>query len=120
MVEKYTAQAEWFIEHSYNRSEPFVLIVAYDEVHIPLFASEKFTGKSKRGLFGDALMELDYSVGRIVSKLEQLGLDQNTLMMFTSDNGPWVAQRVDGGTLPPTVATLDERRRRKREREGPD
>lgn len=56
--------------------------------HIPLFVSEEFKGKSKRGLYGDAIEEIDWSMGKIIEKLISLGIDENTLVVFTSDNGP--------------------------------
>lgn len=56
--------------------------------HIPLFVSEEFKGKSKRGLYGDAIEEIDWSMDKIIEKLISLGIDENTLVVFTSDNGP--------------------------------
>jgi arylsulfatase A-like enzyme len=69
--------------------------------HVPLFVSDKFAGKSARGLYGDVIMEIDWSVGRIMEKLRELGLDERTLVVFTSDNGPWLGYGIDGGSAGP-------------------
>jgi arylsulfatase len=58
--------------------------------HVPLYVSEKFEGKSKQGLYGDVMMEIDWSVGQIIQTLKETGLEENTLVIFTSDNGPWL------------------------------
>ncbi len=73
-----------------HKKKPFFLYVPHPLPHVPLAASAAFRGKSKRGLFGDVLMELDWSVGQILDELRQQGLDKNTLVIFTSDNGPWL------------------------------
>ena len=67
-------------------------------VHIPLGVSEKFRGKSKQGLYGDVMMEVDWSIGEIMKALERNGLDKNTLVIFTSDNGPWLNFGNHAGT----------------------
>jgi arylsulfatase A len=77
-----------------NKDRPFFLYVAHKDVHIPFFPSKNFKGKSAAGLFGDAAEELDWSVGQIIDALEARGLRQNTLVLFTSDNGAW----FDGST----------------------
>ena len=69
--------------------------------HVPLFVSEKFLGQSERGLYGDAIEEIDWGVGQILDKLKELGLDENTLVVFTSDNGPWLQDGFDGGSAGP-------------------
>jgi arylsulfatase A len=69
--------------------------------HVPLFVSEKFKGKSKRGLYGDVIMEIDWSVGQILKTLKRLNLDDNTLVIFTSDNGPWLSYGEHGGRALP-------------------
>ena len=66
--------------------------------HVPIFASDKFLDTSKRGLYGDVIEEIDWSVGQILGKLKDLGLDNNTLVFFTSDNGPWMTKHTHGGT----------------------
>ena len=73
-----------------NRDQPFFVYLPHPQPHVPLFVSEKFKGKSEEGLYGDVMMELDWSVGRINDTLEELGLAENTLVIFTSDNGPWL------------------------------
>lgn len=84
----YTEKAVRFITE--NRSHPFFLYLAHSMTHVPLAVSSKFKGKSEQGLFGDVMMEIDWSVGEIMKALEKNGLDENTLVIFTSDNGPWL------------------------------
>jgi arylsulfatase A-like enzyme len=84
----YTRRACKFIKENKNR--PFFLYLAHSMVHVPIYASPAFLGKSKRGLFGDVMMEVDWSVGEIMHTLKEEGLDKNTLVIFTSDNGPWL------------------------------
>ena len=79
----YTERALKFIES--NRSQPFFLYLPHSMPHVPLHVSERFKGQSEQGLYGDVIMEIDWSVGEILSKLRQLGLDDNTLVVFTSD-----------------------------------
>ncbi len=74
-----------------NKNNPFFLYVAHPQPHVPLFVSNKFKGSSKRGLYGDVIMEIDWSVGQILEALKENGIDENTLVIFTSDNGPWLA-----------------------------
>lgn len=83
-----TEHAVSFIKR--NKNKPFFLYVPHPLPHVPLAASAKFKGKSERGIFGDVLMELDWSVGEIMKELKAQGLDENTLVIFTSDNGPWL------------------------------
>ncbi len=83
----YTNEALSFIEKS--KDSPFFLYFAHTFPHQPLYASEKFSGKSKAGKFGDAVEEIDWSVGEIVKTLQAQKIEQNTLIFFTSDNGPW-------------------------------
>ncbi|HSF55335.1 MAG TPA: sulfatase [Algoriphagus sp.] len=85
----YTYKSLEFIET--NQEKPFFLYLAHSMPHVPLFVSEKFKGKSKQGMYGDMMMEIDWSVGEIRKKLKELGLDENTLIIFTSDNGPWLS-----------------------------
>ena len=87
LTPRYTEQALRFIERS--KGSPFFLYLAHTYPHIPLGASERFRGKSPMGLYGDVLQELDWSTGEIMSSLKSHGLDSNTLVMFSSDNGPW-------------------------------
>jgi len=85
---EYTRRAVSFIEN--HRNEKFFLYLPHSMVHIPLGVSEKFRGKSKQGVYGDVMMEVDWSIGEIMKTLEKLGLEKNTLVIFTSDNGPWI------------------------------
>jgi arylsulfatase A-like enzyme len=84
----YTERAVQFIRK--NRKSPFFLYLAHAMTHVPIAASSKFKGKSKQGLFGDVMMEIDWSVGEIMKTLRELQLEKNTLVIFTSDNGPWL------------------------------
>ena len=81
-----------------NKEEPFFLYLAHSMPHVPLFASKDFQGRSERGLFGDVVEEVDWSVGQIIKALKDEGLDKNTLVVFTSDNGPWVVMDQHGGS----------------------
>lgn len=92
----YTEHAVRFIEK--NRDRPFVLYVPHSMTHVPLHVSDKFAGKSERGLFGDVVMEIDWSVGQILSALKRQGLDERTLVIFTSDNGPWLSYGDHAGS----------------------
>ncbi len=84
----YTEYSIDFIKR--NKETPFFLYLAHSMPHIPLAVSDKFKGKSKQGLFGDVIMEIDWSVGEIIKAIEDNGLSKNTLVIFTSDNGPWL------------------------------
>jgi len=83
-----TERATAFIRK--NKNKPFFLYVPHPLPHVPLAASAKFKGKSGRGLYGDVMMEIDWSVGQILAELKKQGLDKNTMVLFTSDNGPWL------------------------------
>jgi arylsulfatase A len=96
LTQRYTEEAISFIERSKDR--PFFLYLVHTMPHVPLHASDRFRGKSKRGLYGDVIEEIDWSVGQIISTLDRLGLGSKTLVFFTSDNGPWMTKDLDGGT----------------------
>jgi len=96
---RYTKESIKFI--SENKDRPFFLYLPHTMPHVPLFASEKFKGKSKRGLYGDVIEEIDWSVGEILKTLKELGIDEKTLVLFTSDNGPWLSKRANGGSALP-------------------
>lgn len=87
LTQRYTAQAAEWIKSSADR--PFFLYMAHNVPHLPIGVSPDFKGKSRLGGYGDAVMELDWSVGQVLSQIRDAGLDDNTLVMFTSDNGPW-------------------------------
>ena len=92
----YTERAVKFIAE--NKAKPFFLYVAHSMPHVPLFVSDKYKGKSKRGLYGDVIEEIDWSVGEIMKALDEHKLADNTLVMFTSDNGPWLVYGNHGGS----------------------
>jgi arylsulfatase len=95
----YTERAVKFIEQ--NREKPFFLYVAHNMVHVPLFVSDKFKGKSRQGLYGDVVMEVDWSVGEILGALKKAGVDDQTLVVFATDNGPWLSYGNHGGSAGP-------------------
>jgi len=95
----YTERAVRFIER--NKDHPFFLYVAHNMPHVPLGVSEKFRGRSARGLYGDVIEEIDWSVGQILDALHRNGLDDNTWVIFTSDNGPWLCYGNHAGSAKP-------------------
>ena len=84
-----------------NKEKPFFVYITPSMPHIPLFASEQFRGKSKRGLYGDVVEEIDWNVGRFLNYLDQQGLAESTLVIFASDNGPWLGYKEDSGSADP-------------------
>lgn len=80
------------------KDEPFFIYLAHSLPHIPLFRSDEFNGKSKAGIYGDVIEEIDWSVGEIINALKEEGLDENTLVIFTSDNGHWHTYKTHGGS----------------------
>ena len=99
LTTQYTERAVQFIEK--NKNKPFFVYLPHSMVHVPLYVSEKFKGKSKAGLFGDVMMEVDWSVGQILDTLRKHKLDKNTLVIFTSDNGPWLSYGDHAGSAAP-------------------
>ena len=87
LTQRYTREAIQFIEQ--NKEQPFFLYLPHTMPHVPLFVSGTFEGKSRAGLYGDVIETIDWSMGEIFAALDRLGLDENTLVLFTSDNGPW-------------------------------
>ena len=115
LTRRYTEEAVKFIESAKNG--PFFLYMPHTMVHIPLAASEKFRGKSPQGFYGDVVEELDWSVGEVLAALKRNGLENNTLVMFSSDNGPWYqgspgklrgrkGSTLEGGVRVPFLARL--------------
>lgn len=99
LTTQYTEHAVGFIEK--NKDRPFFLYLPHSMVHVPLYVSEKFKGKSGAGLFGDVMMEVDWSCGQIFEALRKHDLDDNTLVIFTSDNGPWLSYGDHAGSAGP-------------------
>jgi len=99
LTRRYTEEAVAFIEA--HRDEQFFVYLPHSMPHVPLYASEAFRGKSSNGPYGDVIEEIDWSVGEIVATLERLDLAANTLVVFTSDNGPWLTQGLEGGSAGP-------------------
>lgn len=115
LTKRYTDEALNFIET--NKDNPFFAYIPYNMPHVPLFVSHEFSGKSQAGLYGDAVEEMDANIGRIIDAIDQLGLAKNTLIVFTSDNGPWwegssgqfrdrKGSSFDGGLRVPFIARL--------------
>ncbi|MEM7368607.1 MAG: sulfatase [Bacteroidota bacterium] len=100
LTQRYTQFCTDFIVSQANNS-PFFVYLAYTMPHIPIFASDQFLGKSKGGLYGDVIEEIDWSVGEIIKTLEESGVLENTLVIFTSDNGPWLSYGNHGGSAGP-------------------
>ncbi|EAZ82500.2 sulfatase family protein [Algoriphagus machipongonensis] len=96
ITKRYTEEAVSYIKA--NKDQPFFIYLAHSLPHIPLFASEDFLTKSERGLYGDVIEEIDWSVGQILSTLKSEGIDKNTYVIFTSDNGPWLVYNEQGGS----------------------
>jgi arylsulfatase len=96
LTRQYTERAVSFIER--NQAKPFFLYVPHTMVHVPLFVGDKFKGSSKSGLYGDVVQEVDWSVGEILGALKKHNLDQDTLVIFTSDNGPWLSYGEHAGS----------------------
>ncbi|MCF7976219.1 MAG: sulfatase [Phycisphaerae bacterium] len=111
LTQRYTSEALAFIEA--NKANPFFLYLPHTMPHVPLYASPEFEGQSDAGLYGDCIEEIDWSMGEILAALKRLGIDKNTLVVYTSDNGPWdfpnnaknkvkgnTQRRVGGSALP--------------------
>ncbi len=93
---RYSDEAVSYIKQ--NKDKPFFVYLAHNLPHIPLFVSDEFKGTSERGLYGDVLEEIDNGVGKILKTLEDEGLAENTIVVFTSDNGPWLPFKLNGGS----------------------
>ena len=96
ITRRYTEEAVEKIKALKN--EPFFIYLAHSMPHIPLFRSGEFKGKSLAGIYGDVVEEIDWSVGQLLKALEEEGIAENTLVIFTSDNGPWHTYKTHGGT----------------------
>jgi len=96
ITNRYSDETIKFIKN--NKNKPFFIYLAHNLPHVPLFASKKVLGKSSRGLYGDVVEEIDQGVGKILNTLKEEGLNENTLVVFTSDNGPWTVFNEQGGS----------------------
>ncbi len=96
ITRRYTEEAVAFIRE--HRDEPFFLYLAHSLPHVPLFVSEDFEGTSDRGLYGDVIEEIDWSMGQVIEAIREEGLEEKTLVFFTSDNGPWLVFDTHGGS----------------------
>ena len=96
LTTRYTERAVDFIKR--HHTQPFFLYLPHSMAHVPLGVSDKFKGKSAQGLYGDVMMEIDWSVGQIMETLDQYGISENTLLIFTTDNGPWLNFGNHGGS----------------------
>jgi arylsulfatase A len=99
LTTQYTERAVKFIEK--NKDRPFFFYLAHTMVHVPLHVSDKFRGKSQQGLYGDACMEVDWSVGEVLAALKRAGVEENTWVIYTSDNGPWLSYGNHAGSAGP-------------------
>jgi len=99
LTRRYTEKAVEFITK--NKDRPFFVYLPHTMPHVPLFVSDAFKGKTSRGLYGDVIEELDWSVGEILETVKRLGIDKKTLVIFTSDNGPWLSKGEHGGSAKP-------------------
>ena len=99
LTQRYFDRTIKFIDK--NQNKPFFIFLTPAMPHVPLFASKEFRGKSKKGLYGDVIKEIDFHTGRLIKHLKEKELDQNTLVIFTSDNGPWLSYGDEGGSSGP-------------------
>ncbi len=99
ITKRYTEKAVSFIEA--NHDQPFFLYYAHTMPHAPLYTSEAFTGSSEQGAYGDVIQEIDWSIGQVMDALDRAGVTDNTLVVFTSDNGPWRVFGNHGGNCGP-------------------
>ena len=97
----FTTRSVDFIERSTAAGEPFFLYLAHPMPHVPLFVSEERAGHSGAGLYGDVIKEIDWSVGQVLKAIERAGVDDNTLVLFASDNGPWLSYGNHAGSAEP-------------------
>ncbi|MFW5775625.1 MAG: sulfatase [Chitinivibrionales bacterium] len=99
LTRRYTHEAQQFIRRT--KDSPFFLYLPHTMPHVPLAVSQRFRGKSSQGLYGDVIAELDWSTGQIIKTVQELGLEQDTLIVYTSDNGPWLGKGEKGGSSGP-------------------
>jgi arylsulfatase A-like enzyme len=98
LTQRYTEKALRFLAAQRDSTQPFFLYLPHTIAHIPLHPHPRFAGSSQRGLYGDVVQELDDSVAQVLAKLSELGMDENTIVIFSSDNGAWRTMRDQGGS----------------------
>ena len=101
ITQRYTNESINFIRRSVRENKPFFVYLAHSMPHVPLFRSTDFEGKSRAGIYGDVIEEIDWSVGSILKEIKDLEIDDNTYVVFTSDNGPWLLYREHAGSAKP-------------------
>ena len=101
ITKRFTDESLSFIDQSIAANKPFFLYLAHSMPHTPLYVSEGFSDKSQGGLYGDVIEELDYNVGRIIDHLDEKNISENTFIIYTSDNGPWLIKNELGGSALP-------------------
>jgi arylsulfatase A len=101
ITQRFATEGIKFISESVKKNQPFFLYLANSMPHIPLYVSPEFEGKSNDGLYGDVIEEIDYNFGRILDHLKKLKIEDNTLVVFTSDNGPWLVKGDQAGSALP-------------------
>ncbi|MFO1053069.1 MAG: sulfatase [Planctomycetota bacterium] len=99
LTRRYTERAVAFVDAHHDA--PFFLYLPYTMPHIPIYASDAFVGTSARGTYGDVVQEIDWSVGQVIAALRRHGIEERTLVLFTSDNGPWLPYKLRGGSAGP-------------------
>ncbi|MFL2929151.1 MAG: sulfatase [Opitutales bacterium] len=101
ITKRYTDEAIKIISVSAKSNDPYFIYLAYSMPHVPLYTAPQFSGKSERGPYGDTIEEMDYHVGRLLNHIKSLGAEKDTLVIYTSDNGPWNLSRGRGGSALP-------------------
>ena len=101
ITRRYTEESVRFMTEASSKNKPFFLMLSHSMPHVPLFRSSAFANKSERGLYGDVIEEIDWSVGQIMAAIEKLNIAQNTYLVFTSDNGPWLLYGSHAGSAKP-------------------
>jgi arylsulfatase A len=101
MTKRFAEEGIKFIQRNAAEKKPFFLYLANPMPHVPLFAGPDFIGKSKQGQYGDVIEEIDYYTGAIMDELKKLGIDKNTIVIFSSDNGPWLEKKEHAGSALP-------------------
>ena len=100
-TKRYTEEALNFIRNSHKNDKPFFLYLAHHMPHVPLFRSDAFVGKSGKGIYGDVIQEIDWSIGMVLDLIANLGIKEKTYLIFTSDNGPWLIMDAHSGSAGP-------------------